>query len=89
MSDRKFKRAVDLLEAEVNDELVALEPSAGTCFGFNSVATAVWHSLAMPKSFDQLRDELLSRFEIDADTCSSELAELLGDMEEKGLISPC
>lgn len=89
MTERKYKRAVELLEAEINDELVALEPTAGNCFGFNRVATTVWQSLATPKSFEQIRDELLSRFDVEKDTCTRELEELLGDLERKGLIAPC
>jgi hypothetical protein len=47
------------MEAELGDELVALDPNAGECFGFNSVATSVWRNLEQPKRFEQLRDALL------------------------------
>ena len=52
----RYVRAVDLLEADIGNELVALEPEAGNCFGFNEVATVVWRKLAEPKSFDELRE---------------------------------
>jgi hypothetical protein len=74
------------MEAEIGNELVALDADAGHCFGFNEVATSVWRSLATPKSLDQLRDELLTEYDVSREQCTSELAELLGDMVAKGLL---
>ena len=86
MADTTYHRSKDLLEAEVGDELVALDADAGQCFGFNEVATSVWKSLERPKSFSELRDELLAEYEIDDEQCSQELAELLQALFDKGLI---
>jgi Coenzyme PQQ synthesis protein D (PqqD) len=85
--DRKiYRRAVDLLEAEVNDEVVALEPANGSCFGFNLVATQVWRELAQPRSFKELKDELLRNFEVSDEQCAAELQQLLNSMQAEGLI---
>lgn len=81
-----YKRAIDLMEAELGDELVALDPEAGECFGFNSVATTVWRELKQPKTFNQLRDVLLSEYDVDEARCSRELSELLTDLTLKGLV---
>ena len=82
-----YKRSVDLMEAELGDELVALEPNAGTCFGFNSVATSVWRLLDEPKTFEQLRQALLEEYDVDPAECSKELRRLLGDMTSKGIVT--
>ena len=87
MDDWLYARAVDLMEADVGDELVALEPNAGNCFGFNEVATVVWRSLSEPKSFDQLRTELLNEYEVSRQQCTEELHDLLNDMVDKGLLT--
>lgn len=81
-----YRRAVDLMEASVGDELVALDARAGQCFGFNGVATSVWQRLEHPKTFEQLRDALLADYEVESDQCSVELAELLDDLVSKGLV---
>lgn len=86
MTSPTYSRGVDLMEAEIGDELVALAPDAGECFGFNEVAATVWRSLAKPKSFDQLRQELLDDYEVAAEQCTSELRELLDNMVERGLL---
>jgi hypothetical protein len=81
-----YRRAADLMEADLGEELVALDPKGGECFGFNPVATAVWRSLEQPKSFEQLRDELLGEYDVGAEQCSAELRGLLDDMRDKGLV---
>ena len=81
-----YKRAINLMEAELGDELVALDPNAGECFGFNSVATSVWRQLEEPRSFEQLRDALLDEYEVDRGQCARELQELLDDLRTKGLV---
>jgi hypothetical protein len=75
------------MQAELGDELVALDPHAGECFGFNSVAASVWRHLDQPRSFEDLRDALLDEYEVEAERCTSELRELLGDLLSKGLVA--
>jgi len=82
-----YKRAVDLMEAELGDELVALNVNAGECFGFNSVATSVWRELKEPKSFNQLRDILLEEYEVEPERCTHELKDLLDDLCAKQLVT--
>jgi hypothetical protein len=86
MSDPKYRRAAELMEADVGDELVALDPDKGSCFGFNSVATAVWRQLSQPRRLSELHCELMAQYEVDSDQCRSELQSLLDDMLEKGLV---
>ena len=81
-----YERATELMEAEVGDELVALQPSLGLCFGFNSVAAAVWQRLDTPKSAEELVAELLDEYEVERSQCAAELDELLDRMTEHGLI---
>ena len=50
MGDVTYQRATELLEADLGDELVALDQAQGQCFGFNGVATSVWRLLASPRS---------------------------------------
>jgi ornithine carbamoyltransferase len=83
-----YRRSARLLEAEINDELVALEPNQGACFGFNSVATDVWRKLEQPRSFAELRNALLAEYDVSEEQCTGELRELLEQMREARLIEP-
>jgi hypothetical protein len=86
MSDALYERATELLEAEVGDELVALDEQEGSCFGFNEVATSVWRQLEQPKTFEDLKRSLLVQYEVSADQCTQELRELLDDLVERRLV---
>jgi hypothetical protein len=86
LTGKTYSRRVELMEAELGDELVALDVSGGSCFGFNSVAASVWKLLATPSTADELRDQLMEEYDVDLEECETELAELLNDMTAKGLI---
>ena len=81
-----YERAIDLLEAELGDELVALSIEDGNCFGFNAVATSVWRALDQPRTFDDLKAAILAEYEVSPDECAIELGALLDDLVDKKLI---
>lgn len=87
MNNPTYRRARGLLEADIQDELVALDPEQGMCFGFNSVASSVWRSLEDPRTFEQLHDGLLNEYDVEPAQCRLELQELLDDLEVRGLIT--
>jgi hypothetical protein len=82
-----YRRAVDLLEADINDELVGLDPARGSCFGLNSVGKDVWRKLERPRSFEELKAELLAEYDVSDEQCTEELHAFLAEMEAKGLIA--
>jgi len=82
-----YRREIELLEAELGDELVGLNPDVGLCFGFNDVAAAVWRRLKEPATLEQLCDTLRTDYEVSAEQCAAEVAELLEDLLAKGLVS--
>lgn len=86
MDEIVYQRSVSLLEADLGDELMALDATGGNCFGFNSVATSIWRHLASPKSFDEIEQALLAEYDVDRARCRAELGELLDDFVEKGLL---
>lgn len=81
-----YSRASELLEAELGDELVALDEARGLCFGFSNVATDVWRLLARPASLDQLIGKLRDQYEVEEAQCRDEVQALLDEMLREGLI---
>jgi hypothetical protein len=86
MAEPTYKRAIALMEAQVGDELVAMDVNIGSCFGFNSVAKDVWQRLGSPKTSAELRDELLADYDVDAERCAGELQALLDELVAKGWV---
>lgn len=83
----RYARARELMEADVDDELVALDPEDGLCFGFNSVATSVWRLLEQPRSEDELVAALMDEYEVTAEQCRADLRELLDDLVARRLLA--
>lgn len=86
MEDSTIRRRAEMMEAEVDGELVALDVERGTCFGFNRTATRIWQLLEEPRTLDSLRDALLEDYEVDPDQCESDLIEALEQMRRDGLV---
>jgi len=86
MTEPLYERTTQLLEANLGDELVALDAEGGHCFGFNSVATFVWRQLASPKTLAELGERLVAEYDVSTEQCTGELQELLDTLIEKRLI---
>ena len=85
MNEPLYERSTQLLEANLGDELVALDAEGGQCFGFNSVATYVWRQLASPKTFAELTAKLVAEYDVSTEQCSEELQELLDGLIKRRL----
>ena len=79
-------RCQELLQADVNGEIVALNVEQGQCYGLNSVASEIWRMLEEPKSIDEICVKLTEDYDVDAAICRSEVLTLLSQLEDEGLI---
>ncbi|MGZ8283433.1 MAG: PqqD family peptide modification chaperone [Allosphingosinicella sp.] len=87
MTDKQIvSRSSELIEAEVDGEIVALHVNSGTCYGFNSTATRIWSLVEQPKTIAEIRDALVAEYEVDANTCETQLMDLLSELEGDKLI---
>jgi hypothetical protein len=82
----EYRKSADLLEAELGDELLALDAEGGNCYGFNTVATRVWRLLDQPRTFAQLRETLMQEYDVAGDQCTVDLQELLFILTQRGLL---
>ena len=79
-------RCQELLEADLNGEIVALNVEQGQCYGLNSVASEIWRMLEEPKSIDEICGTLSSEYDVDSATCRSEVMALLSQLEDERLV---
>ena len=86
MQDQIYARAAPLLEAEVDEEIVALDREQGEVFGFNLVASDVWRLLEQPRTVGELCAELERRYDVSSEQCAADVVELLDQMIEMKLI---
>lgn len=74
------------MEADIAEELVALDVGRDLCFGFNQQAAAVWKLLASPKSNNELVDQLIDEFDVERPDCEADVAYLLDELSRLGLV---
>ena len=74
------------ISCEVNGEAVILHFDSGKYFGLNEVGALVWKMIKQPRSVRELRDAILSEYEVEPEQCEQDLLELLRELRESGLI---
>jgi hypothetical protein len=63
--------------ADLDGGVVVLSVSAGSYFGFNRVATEIWHMLAAPCRVGQIFEALTQHHDVDAETLSRDVTPFL------------
>jgi hypothetical protein len=82
-------RGPDITDAEVDDEIVALNIDRGTCYGLNSVGSQIWRLVVGPIGVYDICAYLLKTYQVDPSRCEREVLELLNELESEGLIVLC
>jgi len=71
---------------DLGGEAVILDLEAGAYYGLNAVGTRIWNLIQAPRSIAELRETLLSEFDVDADRCNRDLERLLQELETRRMI---
>ncbi len=82
----KYIQNKKVIQSKIGDEVVMLDMDSGFYFGLNSVASFIWEKLEKAKSFEEVVDELLTEYNIDAQACEIETREFLNQLLEKNII---
>jgi hypothetical protein len=80
-------RSEDLLEASMEDSLALMSIEKGSYYGLNPVGKEIWENIDKPISVINLIDLLLTKFNIDKETCQKETIAFLGKLEIREIIS--
>lgn len=75
-----------LLASEVRGEAVILNLHSGTYYGLDEVGTRIWQLVQQPTSLGEIRETLISEYEVDPDLCERDLCRYIDDLAGKGLL---
>ena len=81
-----LRRSQQALSAEVGSDVVALNIAKGACYGMEKVAADVWQLLAQPTDIETICESLTGRYEVDPETCRSDVCRLIEEMVREGLV---
>jgi hypothetical protein len=79
-------RAADVIATEVDGEAVVMSIERGQCYGFDEIGTRIWASLERPMRVADMCALLLGEYDVDVETCSRDVARLLGELVRERLV---
>jgi hypothetical protein len=82
----KVMVAEGLATADLGEEVVILQFDSGVYFGLNEVGARIWQLLQEPKSVSEIEEALVAEYDIDRESCSLDLVELLQQLTDQKLI---
>lgn len=75
------------ISSQLAGETVILNHAAGSYYSLDEVGTLVWEQLRQaPASFETLKDYILANFEVDEQTCTKDLHDLLAELIHEKLV---
>ena len=79
-------RSPTTLSAEIDGEVVALDVPRGVCYGLDSVGAKIWAMIESPMAIAAVCDALGTLYEVDAETCRTDVLDLLAALSAEGLV---
>lgn len=80
-------RSDGLVDAEIENEVVALSIENGICYGLNRVGSKIWRLLGAPIRISDLCAALLTEYDINPVVCERQVLDLLEELRAEGMIA--
>ncbi len=78
--------ANDQVSSDLGGEVAILHLKAGVYYGLETVGARIWSLIQKPRPVKEIRDILVSEYEVEPDRCESDLIALLQSLADEGLI---
>jgi coenzyme PQQ synthesis protein D (PqqD) len=79
-------RRDDVIHAEIDQKIVALNLENSTCYGLDPVGSRIWSLLASPIRIGDICTTLLTEYKVEPSTCERRVVDLLEEIRAEGLI---
>jgi hypothetical protein len=78
--------AGDQVSSDLGSEVAILDLRGGTYYGLDAVGARIWSLIQEPRTIEEIRDILVSEYEVESDRCESDLINLVQRLAEEGLV---
>ncbi len=78
--------STDQVSSDLAGESVILSLKSGTYYGLNPVGSSVWLLIQEPKSIAEICEAILEEYDVDPQTCETDIQSLLADLLNAHLI---
>jgi hypothetical protein len=76
----------DPVTSEMANEVAILDPKSGMYFGLDHVGARIWELIQEPIAVKDIRNTILSEYDVDVERCERDLFVFFREMSNKGLI---
>ena len=80
------RAAPEQVSSDVAGETVILELGRGMYYGLADVGSRVWHLLREPRTVGEIRDVVVSEYDVEPERAGTDLLSLLAEMQARGLV---
>ena len=80
-------RGDGFIEAEIDNEIVALNIETGTCYGLNRVGSRIWALIEVPSRVEDVCAKLIAEYDVEPTTCERQVLDLLEELRAEGLVA--
>lgn len=74
-------------DTDIDGERVMMNMNKGQYFMMNTVGSDIWNSIDEPKDVDFIINQLLVKYEVDYETCKSEVISFIEKLKDAELIN--
>jgi Coenzyme PQQ synthesis protein D (PqqD) len=87
LSDRsRIVVSKDQVSSDLAGETAILNLKNGVYYGLDPVGSRIWNLVQEPTTFAEIRDALLSHYDVEEVTLESDIRDLLNQLAEHGLV---
>lgn len=80
-------RGDGFVQAEIDNEIVALNIETGTCYGLNRVGSRIWELIESPSLVADVCKKLMAEYDVEPTTCERQVLDLLEELRAEGLVT--
>lgn len=81
-----IRRKPDLITADSGGDSIVLNSTTGMFYQLNPTAARMWDMVETPQTLAALVERTTETFDVTAQACRDDLAVLIADMRERGLV---
>lgn len=85
--DDRVGRRSEALFTRIDDDLLGIDTQEGLVYTLNGSARRVWELIETETTVSAVCEQLQSEFEVEPATCLADVGELLGRLQDSGLVA--
>lgn len=86
MSNPCFKARPEVVDSDIGGDRALLHMEKNTYFTLNPTAAELWTALSEPQTLDNIVAMITEKFDVTAEVCRPDLAQILDQMVEAGVV---